>query len=189
MKAILLSINPIWCEEIASGKKTIEIRKTKPKLDTPFKCFIYETKGITDTPWVDEDGHLIFQGRGAVIGEFVCDEIVPIKVFWNGSIKNWLLYNLENSRVPYSDMAEYIGFKKTGYGWKIAELKIYDKPKPLSEFIHPSIGCCNEGKCRGCKFLEEGNGYNLEDDCAADFDTDMYSILRRPPQSWCYVEV
>lgn len=43
MKAVLISIQPKWCELIASGNKTIEVRKTKPKIQTPFKCYIYCT--------------------------------------------------------------------------------------------------------------------------------------------------
>lgn len=48
MKSVLISIHPKWCEKIANGEKTIEVRKTKPKLDTPFKCYIYCTKGVAD---------------------------------------------------------------------------------------------------------------------------------------------
>lgn len=44
-KAVLLSIAPRWCELIARGKKTVEVRKTRPKIDTPFKCYIYMTAG------------------------------------------------------------------------------------------------------------------------------------------------
>lgn len=44
MKSVLPSIKPKWCELIANGKKTIEVRKTRPKLETPFKCYIYCTK-------------------------------------------------------------------------------------------------------------------------------------------------
>lgn len=40
-KAVLISIRPEWCEKIISGEKTIEVRKTRPKMDTPFKCYIY----------------------------------------------------------------------------------------------------------------------------------------------------
>ena len=43
MKAVLISINPKRCAEIASGEKTIEIRKTATKIETPFKCYIYCT--------------------------------------------------------------------------------------------------------------------------------------------------
>lgn len=61
MKSVLISIRPKWCELIASGKKTIEVRKTAPKLPTPFKCYIYETKARTGTPtFVDEDGHVLY---------------------------------------------------------------------------------------------------------------------------------
>lgn len=42
--AVLLSVRPKWCELIANGKKTIEVRKTKPKIRPPFKCYIYCTK-------------------------------------------------------------------------------------------------------------------------------------------------
>lgn len=44
MKEVLISIQPKWCELIANGTKTVEVRKTKPKLETPFKCYIYCTK-------------------------------------------------------------------------------------------------------------------------------------------------
>lgn len=43
MKAVLISIRPKWCEKIASGEKKIEVRKSRPKLQTPFKCYIYCT--------------------------------------------------------------------------------------------------------------------------------------------------
>lgn len=43
-KAVMISIRPKWCEKIARGEKTIEVRKTRPKLETPFKCYIYCTQ-------------------------------------------------------------------------------------------------------------------------------------------------
>ena len=43
MKSVLISINPTWCEKIVGGEKTIEVRKTRPKMTTPFKCYIYCT--------------------------------------------------------------------------------------------------------------------------------------------------
>lgn len=44
MNEIMLSVRPKWCELIAKGQKTIEIRKTKPNCDVPFKVYIYCTK-------------------------------------------------------------------------------------------------------------------------------------------------
>jgi predicted transcriptional regulator len=55
-KAVLISIRPEWCEKIINGRKNIEVRKTRPKMDTPFKCYIYRSV------------------QGGVIGEFVCDD-------------------------------------------------------------------------------------------------------------------
>ena len=186
MKSVLISIQPKWCELIASGKKTVEVRKTKPKLETPFKVYIYETQGRTETPFVDEEGHHIFKGRGQVIGEFVCDKIVQ---FENSLFDEALPETVARSCVPMYDILVYIGKQDYGYGWHISDIVIYDEPKELTDFIvHSKIGCCNEGKCRGCKYFDRGNGFNVEDDCNAHFSTDEYKPLRRPPQSWCYVE-
>ena len=87
MKSVLISIQPKWCELIASGKKMVEVRKTRPKIDTPFKCYIYCTQGkdvlaisrYSDNQaflWnkSDVDRYNIDMVRnGKVIGEFVCD--------------------------------------------------------------------------------------------------------------------
>lgn len=72
-KAVMISIRPKWCEKICSGEKTIEVRKNRPKLETPFKCYIYETQG-----WVEKDNIMEFRRGGRVIGEFTCDRIYKI---------------------------------------------------------------------------------------------------------------
>lgn len=93
----MLSIRPKWCEKIASGEKTIEVRKTKPKLGTPFKCYIYctvETAGydalwVLDAPTREKYSFVAVsaylenpkganKGNGKVIGEFTCDRIYGI---------------------------------------------------------------------------------------------------------------
>lgn len=43
-KAVLISIHPEWVEKIAGGQKTVEVRRTRPKLEPHFKCYIYCTK-------------------------------------------------------------------------------------------------------------------------------------------------
>ena len=184
MKAVLMSIQPKWCELIASGKKTVEVRKTKPKLETPFKVYIYCTQGkFADLGIIGQE---MYEKRCKVIGEFVCDKVVK---FENSLYDEALQETVARSCVPMYDLLVYIGKQDYGYGWHITDLVIYDKPRGLGEFIVPSkIGCCNEGKCRGCKYLDRGNGFNIEDDCNAEFSTDEYKPLRRPPQSWCYCE-
>lgn len=86
MKSIMLSIQPKWCELIASGKKTIEVRKTRPKLETPFKCYIYCTKSkeIMFNVFLNEPEKEVEYLSGKVIGEFVCDRIDKYSCeFWN----------------------------------------------------------------------------------------------------------
>ena len=70
-KAVLISIRPEWVEKIARGEKTVEVRKTRPKLDTPFKCYIYCTQG--------NDARRLRGSWGKVIGEFICDRVETIK--------------------------------------------------------------------------------------------------------------
>nr|DAM44114.1 MAG TPA: hypothetical protein [Caudoviricetes sp.] len=154
-KAVMLSIRPKWCEKIASGEKTIEVRKTKPKLEIPFKCYIYETQG-----WWERDGIMAFRLGGHVIGEFTCDRIFPINVFDNGSIQNWLFEHMERSCLTYEELADYIGNGKTGHGWRISGLLLYDQPKGLDEFT----------RLRETKFGSEP------------------VTIKRPPQSWYYVK-
>lgn len=164
-KAVLISIQPKWCELIASGRKTLEVRKNRPTLDTPFKCYIYCTKGdpsdAGDDFWLhDLETFRSIKGNGRVIGEFMCEKVVPIKVFKNGTIQNYMFYDLEQTMMHYGDIAKYIGEGRDGCGWHISDLKIYSKPKYLSGFTG----------LRKTKFgLEPVR-------------------IRRAPQSWCYVE-
>ncbi|MEG2687746.1 MAG: hypothetical protein RSA24_01115, partial [Clostridia bacterium] len=84
MKDVMISIRPKWCELEATGEKTIEVRTTKPKIDTPFKCLIYCTKIKDKKRYSDEFDIPIntrkWLGNGKVIGEFVCDDIDKIFV-------------------------------------------------------------------------------------------------------------
>lgn len=50
-KAVLISIRSGGCQKIMEGRKTIEVRKTRPKMDTPFKCYIYCTQSA-DMLWI-----------------------------------------------------------------------------------------------------------------------------------------
>ena len=44
MKAVILSLRPQWCEKIFNGSKSIEVRKSRPSIPTPFKVYVYCTK-------------------------------------------------------------------------------------------------------------------------------------------------
>ena len=171
-KAVMLSIRPEWCAKIIIGRKTMELRKSVPKLEVPFKCYIYCTSGHPyisvkgrnldrDTVWTNTVGRC----NGKVIGEFVCDYILQRCEMANADIAE------QQSCVRREDI--YFKYSEEGkhyiYGWHISNLKIYDAPKKLGEFW------------RDCNVCGDGD----ETDC----NTDGRLYLRRPPQSWCYVEV
>nr|DAJ60121.1 MAG TPA: hypothetical protein [Caudoviricetes sp.] len=175
MESVIVSIKPEWIEKIVRGEKTIEVRKSAPK-EVPFKAYIYETKHATEMPWVDEDGHFIYKGRGQVIGEFVCDKILEIEVFKNGAIENFWLYDLYKSCLSFDEMGAYIGKGNIGYGWHISDLKIYDKPKELSEFW--GLTHCLAADTMEC--------WSCFAPCK-ERDGKHYKPLTRPPQSWQYL--
>lgn len=175
MKSILISIRPKLCEKIASGEKTIEVRKSAPK-EVPFKAYIYETKGATETPWVDEDGHYIYKGKGQVIGEFICDKIDEYAYNYCDGVDIDDDTILETA-IEREDINIYAK-GKTLYGWHISDLKIYVKPKELSEFWgRKNCLAADTVECWNCfAACREINGRH-------------YQPLSRPPQSWCYVRV
>lgn len=168
MKAILLSIQPQYCELIASGKKTIEVRKTEPKLQTPFKCYIYETKAkrkrlISGVGTISER-----YGRGKVIGEFICRGIMHP----NDSIK----LMAKQSCLSEEEIDKYARGKMP-YGLRIADLKIYDKPKELGDFKKAGY------------MTEEQWLYALYPNTHCHYATWVKRFdINRPPQSWYYVE-
>lgn len=177
-KAVLISIRPKWCELIASGQKTVEVRKTVPKLGTPYKCYIYCTKAkepfmlIVDKGSYQSGTTSIATSGGKVIGEFICDQILEVSAAmpWIGYYAGW------NTCLTDEEIVKYAGYEKPVYCWHISNLKIYDDPKPITMFLRP---CPNEGPCALCKYAE----INPKDEIL-----DCMNRVERPPQSWCYVE-
>lgn len=132
MKSVLISIQPKWCELIASGKKTVEVRKTVPKLEPPFKCYIYCTK---DEKYCLDDGKSRLNGK--VIGEFVCDIVEPYW-FMPGDTDIEQYEDVQLSCLSAKEILDY-GNGKQLYFWNISDLVIYDEPKPLSYFNHCGV--------------------------------------------------
>ena len=108
-KAVLIRIRPEWCEKIINGRKTIEVRKTRPKMNPPFKCYIYKC------------------GNGKVIGEFLCDEIIEDRTYGH----NEEFYRA--ACMSAYDAAAY-AMQSPMYGWHISDLRVYDHPRDLWEF-------------------------------------------------------
>ena len=185
MTSILISINPKWCELIANGNKTIEVRKTRPKIETPFNCYIYCTRNARDLDKLQvlneqrrqeyrgltavcanlaERPDYHYCGNGKVIGEFVCDCITPL---YNVCTDDWSLlrgglHEIEKQLVGMAclteeELHEYANGKYC-FAWHISDIKIYGKPKELCDFHH----------------------------CGVNYH--FNPAVTRPPQSWCYVE-
>ncbi len=196
MKSIMLSIQPKWCELIASGKKTIEVRKTRPKLETPFKCYIYCTKSkeIMFNVFLNEPEKEVEYLSGKVIGEFVCDSIR--KGGADNFIQAYYHNNPDETCLTDQELVLYATIGKSLYFWHISDLKIYDKPKELGEFCVRN----NHPNCDQCAHIPVGmhpQEFVWHNDFCGEcsrlsyksmWATHFRKRLARPPQSWCYVE-
>lgn len=198
MRAILISIRPKWVEKITRGEKTLEVRKTRPKLETPFKCYIYCTQASVRYQTIcgchvlnsDELYRHPEQGikhgdsielmlcenytkdnflNGKVIGEFICDRIYELAPL------NHAPDDVEQQAcLTREEIVRYL--KGVGYGWHISELKIYDTPKELIEFH-------TWKKCKSCS----KSGYESTA-CIYDENCMVPAAITKAPRSWCYVE-
>lgn len=170
MKSILISIKPKYCELIAKGEKTIEVRKTRPKIETPFKCYIYMTKSNL----VGDRKAYKDRLAGKVIGEFVCDCIIPISITYSDPNNRIAQKEFPYTCLTDKEIMDYLGNGNQGYGWHISNLVTYDEPKELSEFKKYN---------RECWYADLGLAKR---DCPECQNRECF--LTQPPQSWCYVE-
>jgi predicted transcriptional regulator len=154
----MLSIRPDWCDLIVSGDKTVEIRKTRPRIETPFRCFIYQTGEYI--PAYVQGKYSGKRKPGMVIAEFICDALEKLDMDSVGLIIDRTKEHTDwNPCMTRSELLKYTGGMKP-YGWHISDLKVYDRPRPLSDFK---------------RWKKAGRWETLE-------------RLERAPQSWCYVE-
>ena len=210
-RAVLISIQPKWIEKIARGEKTIEVRKSRPKLETPFMCYIYMTatkrSGLLweyDTAYQNSKGDIVDGGK-KVIGEFVCDRIdryYYTELIGRNSYDEGYAIGEGNPCLSYEEFMNY-GKGNDLYGWHISQLKIYDKPKELSEFYltkpKPMNKWTDNDYCQQCKYHKwigsmkdfAENGKPMREKCTLGKPEPICEYtppITRPPQSWCYVE-
>lgn len=170
-KAVLISIRPKWCELIVNGKKTVEVRKTRPKIDTPFKCYIYCTKPKIDRYYAE---HGMYRAK-RIIGEFICDYIYDCDADSNGLFEKGTVKRLPECCMNWGEICSYAKGQLPIYGWHISDLVIYDQPKEINEFKRTNRTEDN-APCAHMKWM-----YTPCETCKE-------CNLKRPPQSWCYVE-
>lgn len=204
-KAVLLSVRPKYCELIANGEKTVEVRKTRPKLETPFKCYIYCTMpkkhfsvggGLTfssDDLYRSASGKIKYGNslelmcydgctkdnflNGKVIGEFVCRNIDTISPE-SFIVKEDALIALTGTCLTIQSAKEYARWK---HGTPIYECKDIFGWHISDLVIYDEPKELGEFYKYGyCEAKREVWGWT-------DAEEASWKITR-PPQSWCYVE-
>lgn len=205
MKSVLISIKPKYCELIANGKKTIEVRKTKPKLETPFKCYIYCTEAKYKNKYLhtsnkknrllfwhnkgdceiicepERTSYTAYSCNGKVIGEFVCDEILDYKLA-DVSTDVGVFYYYERYITQKSYDINSLDDCLTD-----DELLDYGNYKNLYGWHISDLKVYDKPK-ELSKFIKCTYPFDC---CACDFWDSTYLACAkpiRPPQSWCYVE-
>lgn len=181
MKAIIQAYSPEELERIARGEQTVKVCKTAPK-EVPFKVYMYMThKGnkfiqkMKTTKGYDAYVEVNYKITGKVVGEYVCENVEKFTV---GSLRSDYIEDF--ACLSYTELINYF-YKpwdldgktaKQGKALHISAVKIYDKPKELSEFKKYN---------RTCKFSDLGYA---NPNCKTCRDCN----LTRPPQSWQYVD-
>lgn len=193
-KSVMLSVRPERCEKICCGEKTIEVRKTRPKLQTPFKCYIYctvEMAGydalwVLDAPTREKYSFMAIsayletpkganKGNSKVIGEFTCDRIYEIRK--RGIPENFDYCYLSLNEWGNDDIETEIRAISASCVSK-EELNAYGAKAPLLYGWHISDLRIYDAP----RELSGFTGLRNTRFGAAPYD------IKRAPQSWCYVE-
>lgn len=169
MKSILISIKPEWVAKILNGEKTIEIRKTAPKCALPIDVYIYCTKGLGlqkfgNKYFAQEGQHPVRNGK--IVAKFTllrADEFDMGKPYEEPTSRF-----LRKACVTLGQARTYANGKRRLYAWHISDLEIFDKPKELDGFGYPCPS--------GTRYIGQHSLNGLPS-------------KKRPPESWCYVEV
>ena len=175
MKSVLRSIKPYWFYLICEGKKTIEVVKGYPKAtDWNRTVELYCSKDMESFNRIPKEYQEKYRKYlGKVGARFICDKINEY-TFSVYDMRYRATHVEQEAMCLYQPELLRYGNDKPLYGWHISELKIYDKPKELSEFCIPCKVSCEN--CKNPLYFERG--------C----EEKGKKIITRPPQSWQYVE-
>lgn len=110
MCKILMSINPKYVDEIFSGNKKYEYRKIKAKRKNIDKIIIYSTSPVMK-----------------VVAEVDVEDILE------DSVENIWEQTKMYSGITKEFYIKYYKNKRNAIAYKLGNIKIYDKPKKLSD--------------------------------------------------------
>lgn len=186
---ILASIKPYYYYLIAEEKKKIEVRKTALK-NVPQDIAFYMSKDEKSFAKIPKEFQEKYRKHFGKIGmKVVCDEVEEFhewELSPQGKFADFERERLENfltaaclSEEEVVRYRENLPYFKPLYGWHISNLKVYDKPKKLSEFYRP---CSYSGICYSCNRFRPNGTPNDEPNDFCDGE------IIRPPQSYMYVK-
>lgn len=205
MRAVMKSISPQIWDNLVEKRCSILISKTAPKCDVPFNGYLYCAKtknkhkrSFYEGAYDDSEGHVVY-AQQRVVGEFVCNKIERIEPIFDfyysysgyddssdsSYFKGYFIdaETLDKIGLTKQELCDY-GDGEVLYAWYISDLKIYDRPKKLSEFKTPP---CEKGEkaCANCKWLVK---VNTPDKYECECYVEDGRPITRAPKSWQYVE-
>lgn len=194
---ILASLKPYYYYLIAEEKKKIEVRKSALK-NLPQDIVFYMSKDEKSFAKIPKEFQEKYRKHFGKIGiKVVCDRIDEYKYVYCDHPEigypvgydcgdNW--YDIDDEDLQKACLTEEefkrYGNGKTLYGWHISDLKIYDKPKELSEFKTPPCEK-SEKACGNCKWLVK---INTPDVYECECYVEDGRPITRPPQSYMWVK-
>ena len=203
MKSVLRSVKPYWFYLICEGIKKVEVGKTAPHSDE-WDGIVYlycskDKKSFNRIPEEYRDKYRKY--LGAVGAQFVCDKVIKTCGWRLRGNTGWCAKRTEAEEkfptlacLTIDEIVEYAGGREVS-GWHIADLKIYDKPRELSEFRKPLSTMekslyyeqyfgCNVHCCDGCDYAIWDKGHLIK----CNDKSCEYAILTCASRSWQYVE-
>ena len=178
MKAVLMVFDPIDCNLIFNGEKTIDVRKVAPNLEPPYTVYMYMVAAKERFPlweyitaYTNNKGEIV-NGSQKVVGEFVCDRVGKYDIDLGGNYYRISDEDSVQACLDQNSLFEY-GNGRDLHGLHISEPKPYDKPKELGTFIKTCP--MKNPDCAKCEWYSE-------------YSNICTNYVTRPPRSWCYVE-
>ena len=134
--SIVIGLSPRCCVQAIDGTNMIILRKTKPKIEPPFVCYLYCNLDYNDSfpshnMWIKDKTGFNHIGNGKVIGEFICDKIYNCDADSVGLFDRDTKEYLPECNISYREVIEQVGTMPPIYGWHISELTLYEIPKTI----------------------------------------------------------
>ena len=211
MKSILMSIRPEWARKIFNGEKTIEVRKTRPLIDMPFKVYVYCTKErMTRVPSMYAYLHKNEPGACAEYGTIetwgkIGDVIVNphlaskhVSFGMHGKVIGEFICDRVRLCIPFGLKGHLLS--QEVYREMCLTKEQLDKYGGLKtlygwHIIDPKLFDKPRDITEFAVFGKCADECSEYDFCARDIAEDRVTckcfkrtFLKRPPRSWCYVE-